>query len=129
MPDRPPRPCTAPSCPALVAWPRSRCPAHESARRAHHDAARRGDPHGAFLRRAAWLRLRAAHIADHPLCARCSTDDRPVVAHDVDHIIDRRDGGAELDPLNLQSLCRSCHARKTRTAMNERLRTIAQDRR
>lgn len=30
-----------------------------------------------------------------------------------DHIVERKDGGAELDPLNIQCLCIYCHNRKT----------------
>jgi len=63
---------------------------------------------------APWRRLRDWWIGNNPLCAACSTEDWPVSATDVDHIVpvvqapDRR-----LDPTNLQSLCRSCHGRKT----------------
>lgn len=31
----------------------------------------------------------------------------------ADHIIERKDGGAELDPLNIQCLCMACHNKKT----------------
>ena len=33
-----------------------------------------------------------------------------------DHIKERRDGGAEFDPANIQCLCGSCHTRKTAEA-------------
>jgi 5-methylcytosine-specific restriction protein A len=31
----------------------------------------------------------------------------------VDHIVERKDGGADYDPGNLETLCATCHARKT----------------
>lgn len=45
-----------------------------------------------------------------PLCRRCGHE-----ASQVDHIRPIRQGGARLDPENLQALCHSCHSRKTRT--------------
>ncbi|WP_132254722.1 HNH endonuclease signature motif containing protein [Methylobacterium segetis] len=40
----------------------------------------------------------------------------------VDHIVERRDGGAPLDKANLQVLCGSCHTRKTAAARAKRLK-------
>jgi 5-methylcytosine-specific restriction endonuclease McrA len=37
-----------------------------------------------------------------------------------DHIIERKDGGAELDPNNIQLLCLGCHNAKTATARKDR---------
>ena len=47
-------------------------------------------------------------LAVQPRCQGCGA-----VATEVDHITPLADGGAELDPANLQSLCQSCHAAKT----------------
>src|ERR1700722_6795840 len=49
---------------------------------------------------------------DHYLCRMCSTTDRPVAAHEVDHILALVDGGADL-PSNMWSLCIPCHRNKT----------------
>lgn len=38
----------------------------------------------------------------------------------ADHIIERKDGGADLDPLNIQCICIYCHNRKTARARRER---------
>ncbi len=38
----------------------------------------------------------------------------------ADHIIERKDGGADLDPGNLQCLCAGCHNRKTAQARRNR---------
>lgn len=32
----------------------------------------------------------------------------------IDHIVRRKDGGAETDERNLQTLCRECHDKKSR---------------
>lgn len=56
-----------------------------------------------------WRRLRARHLEQHPLCATCGA-----VARYVDHKQTIRDAPERrLDPSNLESLCRSCHSRKT----------------
>lgn len=55
---------------------------------------------------AAWQRLRAAVIADHPWCVVCQR------THDltVDHILPLSLGGTN-ERANLRVLCRGCHAR------------------
>jgi 5-methylcytosine-specific restriction enzyme A len=37
-----------------------------------------------------------------------------------DHIVERRDGGADFDPLNVRLLCTGCHNRKTAAARGAR---------
>lgn len=54
---------------------------------------------GVFSRR---FRLR------HPACAVCGR-----FASQVDHIVPIADGGRMYDESNLQSLCTSCHSKKT----------------
>ena len=41
----------------------------------------------------------------------------------ADHIIERKDGGADLDPANGRARCSSCHGIKTAKAKAERLAT------
>lgn len=38
----------------------------------------------------------------------------------ADHVIERKDGGADFDPLNVQLLCQGCHNAKTARAAKER---------
>lgn len=39
----------------------------------------------------------------------------------ADHKIERKDGGADLDPVNIQCLCIYCHNRKTGLARKQRM--------
>ena len=66
---------------------------------------------------AAWEKLRAAHLAQHPVCEAvlddgqvCGSADRPNVDHrqPVRFAPERR-----LDPTNLRTLCHRCHSRRT----------------
>ena len=58
---------------------------------------------------ARWQRVRAMQLRRHPLCVVCGT-----VATDVDHITPKHDGGLD-EKSNLQSLCKRCHGKKTRS--------------
>lgn len=59
---------------------------------------------------AKWTRLSVAQRRKHPFCRFCEQEGREtVIAEDVDHIIPLEDGGARLDPANLQSLCKRHH--------------------
>lgn len=61
----------------------------------------------ARYRRIAWER-------DRGLCARCGFhDDRPDGLWEADHVLPCTDGGAPLDPANIQTLCLPCHREKT----------------
>lgn len=68
---------------------------------------------------AAWRRLRAAVLADEPLCRMCWQMGRTTAATAVDHINnDPTDNRRE----SLQPLCDSCHSRKTQADMGKRVR-------
>ena len=61
-----------------------------------------------------WRKLRHAHLASNPLCVTCKAKGLIVGATEVDHITPVRQAPERrLDPSNIQSLCRSCHSRKT----------------
>ena len=67
---------------------------------------RRGDPR----RRAAWQRLRLAVFErDGHACVRCGSAG-PL---ECDHVVPLREGGAELDIGNAQTLCADCHRAKS----------------
>jgi 5-methylcytosine-specific restriction protein A len=66
-----------------------------------------------------WKKARRIQLADEPLCRLCTAAGRTVRATDVDHIIPIALGGAELDPDNFRSLCRSCHSAVTARQLNK----------
>jgi 5-methylcytosine-specific restriction protein A len=63
---------------------------------------------------ARWRRLRDWFIQQNPLCVICERLGKTMQAECVDHIKAHK-GNEELrlDPENLQSLCWSCHSKKT----------------
>lgn len=65
----------------------------------------------AFYQSAAWIRLRLAYLAEHPLCARCRAEGRTTLARHVHHVVERKhDPSLSLSWDNLESLCLSCHS-------------------
>ncbi|WP_458096236.1 HNH endonuclease signature motif containing protein [Roseomonas sp. WA12] len=56
----------------------------------------------------AWRRLRAVVLAAQPVCA---TPGCGLRATDVDHIVQRSQGGAD-HPSNLRGLCSDCHKQR-----------------
>lgn len=88
-----------------------------------------------FYRSPAWNALKKQIRAERGrVCERCGKtyeDDGAPVDLILDHIIERRDGGADLDPRNVQQLCTraggngagrlgGCHNRKTAEARQRR---------
>jgi 5-methylcytosine-specific restriction enzyme A len=65
-----------------------------------------------------WQRLRTSHLREHPFCEDCKP--RLVQGTDVDHKVPHR-GSVQLffDESNLQTLCHSCHSRKTLREFND----------
>lgn len=61
-----------------------------------------------------WRLVRAAHLAESPLCVACLAKGATVPATEVDHITPHR-GDMTLfwDVDNWQSLCKPCHSKKT----------------
>ena len=107
MPTSAPRICAKPGCNTLTL--KGRCDAHPydkgkdtaQARQAKRRYAT-NDPR--------WRRLRAKQLSKQPLCQACDDEGRLTPATVVDHI-----SGDAMDnqPENLQSMCWSCHSRKT----------------
>jgi 5-methylcytosine-specific restriction protein A len=61
-----------------------------------------------------WAKLRGMHRRREPLCRACQRQGRIKPVQEVDHVIPfRGNPHLMLADWNLQSLCRSCHARKS----------------
>ena len=66
-----------------------------------------------FYNSKAWRSLRNYKIQLNPLCEICETKGLTEPGKEIDHIQAIRDNGAMLSLSNLQTLCKSCHARKS----------------
>ena len=117
MPWKPKKPCKHPGCPNLTDG--SYCEAHEraakaEAARAYNQNSRDKELQG-FYNSPAWRRLRKLKLQRNPVCEICYAAGRVTGAVIVDHIRAVRDCPEDrLSMDNLQSVCLSCHSRKTR---------------
>lgn len=117
MTMKPLRPCRHPGCSALTreVW----CEAHRPKRT--NDRSEEAQSWRWMYRTNKWLlELRPAQLLREPFCRECArlyppSDPRHRRrATDVDHIVDHKgDWERFCDPDNLESLCHSCHSRKT----------------
>jgi 5-methylcytosine-specific restriction protein A len=60
-----------------------------------------------------WRSLRNYYYSMNPLCEECERAGYIIEGRDVDHIIPMRFGGSQTSLSNLQTLCKTCHARKS----------------
>lgn len=113
--------CVAAGCVDLAIEGLSHCEDHEVQRLARLAAQRdkagrsvHAMAHAALYRLAAWKAGRLRHLRRNPLCVDCAELGGVVEAREVDHIIPHK-GCRQLffDRSNWQSLCKSCHSRKT----------------
>ena len=109
MPRTPPRPCRYPGCPGFCEPGQVFCKEHMmwSSERMRGGAEARGY-------NAEWRRARKAFLQLHPLCVECMKNGILTPATVVDHIMPHR-GDQRLfwDESNWQSLCATCHNKKT----------------
>ena len=108
LPTRPKVPCRHPGCPELVPAGTKYCDIHKPM---HPEEVRSAGSRG-YGR--AWQKARKEYLTAHPLCVECMKEGRYVKATVVDHIVPHR-GDQKLfwDRPNWQSLCVSCHNKKT----------------
>lgn len=66
-----------------------------------------------FYHTTTWRKCRAAYFQRHPLCEECKRNGEVKQGNVVDHITPIRLGGEKLEFSNLQTLCTSCHNRKS----------------
>lgn len=60
-----------------------------------------------------WRKKRKSFLINNPICKHCEAMGIITQARVVDHIVSIKRGGSKLDDENLQSLCDSCHNRKS----------------
>jgi len=115
MPNKPLRPCRKPGCAVLV--PDGYCDKHRPKDGGRSDQAMAWRW---MYRTVAWRRLRSEQLLEEPFCRECSKTGIRRRATDVDHIVDHKgDWAIFTDRNNLQSLCHSCHSRKTAAEMRD----------
>ena len=110
MVKKPLRPCKHPGCGGLV--PGGYCDRHRPKERGRSEEA---ESWRWMYRTKTWTDdLRPNQLLDEPFCRECAKQGKRVYATDVDHVEDHKgDWEKFCDRANLQSLCHSCHSRKT----------------
>jgi len=112
MPISAPHPCSHPGCPVLLGRGQARCATHERAAQAFR---RQNDTSQALYNTSKWRAFSKAWLAGHPLCAECARAGRVTAATDCDHVEPHRGDLTKFWGGPFQSLCASCHSRKTAT--------------
>lgn len=82
-----------------------------------------------FYQSSQWRSVRSIHKSgltewngykvSNTLCIECFKNGKLVPLHTVDHIVRIEDGGSRTDLSNMQSLCLSCHNRKSAREGNQ----------
>ena len=101
--------CLRPGCTKRSA--KAYCEEHQSRKLADEDRHRGSSTERGYGAR--WQKLRRSILRrDDYACVPCMRDGLVIVATEVDHIIPKQHGGTN-SPDNLQSICKTCHGRKT----------------
>lgn len=111
MPRKPKRPCSYPGCPNLVDG--GYCEEHKKLRDKEYNLYGRDDFTKNFYKTKEWRIIRKRHLEQEPFCVECLKNGITTKATIVDHIVPIKQGGSRYDNNNLQSLCWSCHSRKS----------------
>lgn len=115
MATKPLRPCRYPGCYTLV--PSGYCAEHQPKPRARSQEAQAWRW---MYKTPEWRALRSEQLLREPWCRECGKHGMKTRATDVDHIRDHKgDWSVFTDASNLQSLCHSCHSRKTAAEMSK----------
>ena len=111
MPYQPKRPCHFNGCPNLTN--EYYCDVHRKQVNKTYNKYERDNFSKTFYNSPEWIKVRKQKLAVDPLCEECKKNGTFVKATLVDHITPIKQGGAMFDFNNLQSLCWSCHSRKS----------------
>lgn len=110
MAVKPLRPCRHPGCGVLV--PSGYCTAHQPPKKDRRSVETQAWRWMYWTDE--WKCLRGNQLLREPFCRECARHGDRILATDVDHIQDHKGNWALFaDPSNLESLCHSCHSRKT----------------
>lgn len=64
------------------------------------------------------IKVQRGFVCEVPSCRKdCSDNHRGLIG---DHVVERRDGGADFDPANVMLMCTACHNRKTASERGRR---------
>ena len=113
MPHSPRRACRQQGCRNLAERGSCYCIEHQREEDRNYNRYQRDTETQAFYTSKEWRAARKHQLENNPLCAECLKHGVYTPATLVDHIKPIREGGARLDPRNLQSLCWSCHSAKS----------------
>lgn len=111
MPYRPRKPCRFPGCPELT--DETFCEKHKKDDNRIYNQYKRDELSRTFYKTQQWQKIRKIKLQQSPFCEECKKNGTIVVGKIVDHIIPIKQGGAPYDLNNLQTLCWSCHSRKS----------------
>ena len=111
MPYKPKKPCRYPGCAELTND--TYCEKHKQKTMKYYDKYYRNQSSKEFYNSPEWQALRKQKLTLDPYCQECKKNGTIVKGVMIDHIVPIRDGGNPLDINNLQTLCWSCHSRKT----------------
>lgn len=116
MPMRPKKMCVEANCNRYAEPGNCRCADHARAYASRYRQSETRIERTALYSTKEWARVRRAVLDVQPLCVECLANGRYEKAVVVDHIQPHK-GDRQLffDVSNLQSLCKSCHDRKTAT--------------
>lgn len=123
---KPKRLCNHAGCNQLVSYDQTYCSKHkEEAKKNHYDnyenRKKIGGKYFWFYKSKRWQKLSRLHRMNYPMCEQCLKDGIVRKADLVDHIEEIRDNWEKrFDEDNLQSLCHSCHWKKTKEEQEKR---------
>lgn len=115
MPRALPKPCAMPGCPNIVRQVRY-CPSCKPKmnKSSRIDQKQRKKFYNSKL----WKYTRLEQLEREPTCRHCREQGKETIANEVDHVKPIEQGGSPTDSRNLQSLCKSCHSKKTLSENN-----------
>lgn len=76
-------------------------------------AFQRENSNSGFYNSWSWRKFAKIFKVNNPLCVECLKKELAVPVYVVDHIVPINNGGEKLSDDNCQSLCESCHNRKS----------------